>query len=144
MSDIATTWSIDHGDWSVAGADLASGDDLATAVLISLFTDAQAASDDPITAGANDPRGWWGDLGATRPIGSKLWLRLGKRTGDTLAKVRGDIVAALQWLIDDGVAARIEVTTQFLASDQLGAQIVVSQSDGPRRALNYAWAWAGA
>ncbi|ASV34410.1 phage baseplate protein [Candidatus Hamiltonella defensa] len=51
---------------------MTSGDDLDTAVFISLFTDQQARADD--TYDGDDRRGWWGDLGEDYCIGSRLWL----------------------------------------------------------------------
>src|SRR5579875_2938906 len=74
--DITTFWDPQsgRGDWALAGAQLARGDDLITSVAISLFTDRIANADDPIPDGSTDPRGWWGDLDETYPIGSRLWL----------------------------------------------------------------------
>ena len=51
--------------------DLATGDDLETAVLISLFTDARALPDDEIDD-PSDPRGCWIDAFEGR-LGSRLW-----------------------------------------------------------------------
>ena len=76
MTDITTIWVVESGtgDWSISGGALASGDDLASAVLISLFTDGLAGDDDIPPDGSGDRRGWWGDAGEDIPIGSKLWL----------------------------------------------------------------------
>jgi len=72
VSDIKTVWKIDSGGWVSETGDLTSGDDLDTAVFISLFTDQQARADD--TYDGDDRRGWWGDLGEDYCIGSRLWL----------------------------------------------------------------------
>ncbi|MGZ3272371.1 MAG: phage GP46 family protein [Caulobacteraceae bacterium] len=148
MPDIATVWSPadGRGDWIMDGADLRSGADLETAVLISLFTDRQADPDDLIPDGSADPRGWWGDLDEDRPIGSKIWLRLrSKQTQATLDVVRDDILQALQWLLDDLVASAIDVTTEWVRTGPaglLGATVTISRDQGDET-LHFAWAWAG-
>lgn len=147
MADIATLWSVDHGDYRMAGADLAGGADLATAVLISLFTDSRASADDVIPDSAPgvaaDPRGWWGDLGADRPVGSKLWLYVQRKAlPDTLTAVNNAIQAALQWLIDDGVAAGVDVVTQYIARGQLGAWVTVRRQNGATQTITVAWPWS--
>lgn len=146
MSDITTVWdpATGRGDYQLSGADLLSGDDLQTAVLISLFTDRQSAPDDIIPDGTQDPRGWWGDQGEQYPIGSRLWLLdRAKQETEVLNLAQDYITEALQWLIDDGVAARIAVHCEWTGLSVLGAQIEIYRQDGSRVALNYAWAWKG-
>lgn len=169
MPDIATTWDVDNavGDWTISaprwplwvdqngdsirdqigravgnafipGQGLVTGSDLYTAVLISLFTDAAAGPDDIIPDGSRDPRGWWGDPS----IGSKLWLLMrSKATSTVLALAKTYIEQALQWLIDDGVVAKIEVTTEWTKRATLGALIVFHRSDGAHLALNFSQLW---
>ncbi|HEV2364034.1 MAG TPA: phage GP46 family protein [Caulobacteraceae bacterium] len=146
MVDIATLWSTPNstGDWAMDGASLEADGDLVTAVLISLFTDRQAAPDDVIPDGTADPRGWWGDLGATVPIGSRLWLLdREKQTTAVLDRAHDYIVEALQWLIDDGAAAQIDVTTEWTRPGMLGAEVVISKANGATVALAFDWAWQG-
>ena len=148
MSDIATRWDIpgSRGDWavSVTGDDLESGDDLVTAVLISLFTDRVADPDDVIPDGTDDPRGWCGDAGETHPIGSRLWLlNRAKQTTETLTRARDYIVEALQWMLDDGVVASFDITVAYPRFQMLGAQIVAWRNDGTNVAMNFSWAWQG-
>lgn len=143
MSDIATLWNSTHGDWQQNGAQLASEDDLATAVVISLFTDREATEDDAIADGTGDPRGWWGDDGQYL-IGSRLWLlERAKRTQETLALAQSYIEEALQWMIDDGIVARFEVFVEWTQQHMLGARVTAFRNDGTTRALSYAWAWNG-
>jgi phage gp46-like protein len=118
------------------------GNDLGTAILISLFTDATAGDDDAIPDGSDDPRGWWGDLGADRPIGSRLWLRMrSKQTDTVLALVKDDITHALAWLVDDGVAARVDAEAEWSRPGMLGVRIVVHRADGSTIAARFDWAW---
>lgn len=66
MSDITVIWDVDNsrGDWEFVAPALVTGNDLQSAVLISLFTDRIANRDDPIPDGTDDPRGWWGGTSA--------------------------------------------------------------------------------
>lgn len=141
MADITITWSPadGRGDWTFApGGDLDTGDDLATAILLSLFTDRPALKDDVIPDGTTDRRGWWGD----RELGSRLWLlERAKQTTETLHRVRDYIAEALQWLVDDGVVARFDIEAAWLRRSTLGARITAFRSDGRTVALSYSWAW---
>src|SRR5437868_6146739 len=101
MADTTTVWDAanSRGDWAMAGPLLASGDDLQTAILISLFTDRIADPSDVIPDGTSDPRGWWGDEGQAENIGSRLWLLSRKKqTQETLQRAYDYIVEALQWM----------------------------------------------
>jgi phage gp46-like protein len=121
---------------------LQTGNDLETAVLISLFTDRIANADDFIPDGTGDPRGWWGDLDEATPIGSRLWLLdRSKQKQEVLNNARDYIVEALQWLVDDGLVASIDVQTEWTRASFLGAQITLYQPAGPQIPLTYAWAW---
>ncbi|HLN23876.1 MAG TPA: phage GP46 family protein [Patescibacteria group bacterium] len=141
MTDIATLWSPaeGRGDWAISGADLQSGDDLVTAVLVSLFTDAAARPDDVIPDGTTDPRGWWGDLGEDVPIGSRLWLLdRSKATAEVLLKARDYIIEALQWLVDDGVVESFDIATEWTTPTMLGARVVAHKGDA-----TLTWVWQG-
>jgi len=168
MTDIVTGWNATQGfgDWLLGGNEpalwvdgagnpivdeggapigviddssdrLQSAGDLATAVLISLFTDAAADDDDTIADGTENRRGWWGGN-----IGSKLWLRQREKpTPQLLALVKSDIVDALDWLIQDGVAARIDVATEYTRPGMLGAQVTIHRSGGRPLTLRFASLW---
>lgn len=156
MADIATRWDIGAGagDWGApqpgdltwtdaagvthpADGDLFDGDDLLTAVLISLFSDAEAGPDDVIPDGSGDPRGWWAG-----PIGSKIWLRArSKEVAVVPELVRDDIQQALAWLIEDDVAASVVVTTEFTRPGMLGARVEILRNDGTRQALAFSRLW---
>lgn len=125
------------GNAFVPGTGLVAGQDLYTAVLISLFSDAEAGPDDIFPDGSGDPRGWWGGA-----IGSKLWLRArSKATPTILALVKTDIAQALQWLIEDDVVAAIDVVTEFTRPSILGAQVTFRRRDGARAALSFSRLW---
>ncbi len=144
MSDITVIWDVDNsrGDWEFVAPALVTGNDLPSAVLISIFTDRMANRDDPIPDGTDDPRGWWGDIGEDKPIGSRLWLLdRSKQTQEVLNNARDYIFEALQWLVDDGVVASIDVQTQWVRDTFLGTQVTLYQPSGPNVSMAYAWAW---
>jgi phage gp46-like protein len=146
MSDITTVWipALGRGDWVLKGSDLQGGNDLTTAVLISLFTDRVANTDDVISDGSNDPRGWWGDAGQQYPIGSRLWLlEREKQTDATAARARDYMAESLKWMLDDGVVARFEIDAQWVAPGRLGASVIAHRQDGSTVAMNFANLWQG-
>jgi len=130
MSDVRVIWDVPNarGDWSLVAGDLERGHELETAILVSLFTDRIAHADDVIPDGTTDRRGWWGDGDpqlADSPLGSRLWLLdRAKQTEAVRLRARDYIVEALQWLIDDGVVARFDVTTEWTRPGMLGALVV--------------------
>lgn len=166
MTDIASFLTQDpstggvHIDWMMDGDDLAGDDGLATAVIISLFTDRLAEPDDIIAgappsdkAGPPDRRGWWGDLPADPAIpkgpsaltGSRMWLRLGMPANtQTARRVELDAREALQWLIDSAVAQKIDVTTQWVSRDVLGLHVAIWQrkATGRMQAQEYDYVWS--
>ena len=100
-------------DFALDGADLATDEGLETAAAISLFTDRRAGRDDALPGGDDDRRGWWGDAFAGVEgdlIGSKLWL-LGreKNLPEALNRARDYGAEALAWMVEDGIAERVEV-----------------------------------
>ena len=146
MSDTTTVWSIAlaGGDWQIANLQLAAGDDLQTAVIISLFSDRVAQPDDAIPDSTGNPRGWWGDAGETVPIGSRLWLLdRSKLTQATANAAIGYAKEALQWLIDDGVASAVSVSAEITRPNMLGLLVEITRPDGTTAAMNFAWVWSG-
>ena len=146
MSDTSTLWNpaLISGDWSLVGTNLATGNALETAVLISLFTDRLANPDDAIPDGTNDPRGWVGDLGQTVPIGSRLWLLSRSKLTPALAPIVKTMAAdALQWLIDDSVVAKFDIITKVVLPNRLNMQIIAYKQDGTKIAMDFTHAWSG-
>jgi phage gp46-like protein len=118
---------------------LNSPEPLVRAVLISLLTWRRANKDDALPdPGPNAPRmGWWGDSFPAVPndrIGSRLWLlSRAKLLPETVALAKEYAEEALRWLVDDGVAARVEVKAerQGLQTLALGCRIYKSDGTAP-------------
>lgn len=105
---------------------------LSRGVVSSLFSWRRARDDDAIPAETR--QGWWGDTFA--PVsgdewGSRLWLLTRENlTPNTLARAREYSLEALQWLIDDGVAARVEVDTEAVGQNTMGIAARIYRADG--------------
>ncbi len=142
MTDIKTVWDADKitGDWSVVAGGLETGDDLETAILLSLFTDRLARSDDSIDG--SDRRGWWGDTDADYPIGSRFWLlKRQKLTTQVATKAEDYAKEALQWLIDDKVVSSITATAQIVYPTRLYLTIVYQQPSKDPVSAKFGWVW---
>lgn len=142
MTDITTFYDPEaiHCDWKVRDGDLFSGNDLQTAILISLFTDRLAKADDDYEG--SDRRGWWGD--GERLIGSRFWLlRRQKLTTAVALKAEQYAKEALQWLVDDGVVKAIEIDTRIRWPDRLYLSIsYVKPDNGSKEMLKFFWIWS--
>lgn len=121
---------------------------LSTAVLWSLFTDARV-SEDELPEGWTDRRGWVGDDLETdgEHWGSKLWLVTdipGKATEARRQNAERYAKAALQWLINDRIASRIEATAWWINNDgRLGLHIrIYGGSSAESTALIFESKWA--
>jgi phage gp46-like protein len=144
QGDILIQWDNTQaqGDWVLAQGDLQTGQDLETACLVSLFSDALATPDFVPTDGTTDRRGWWGDYYGTRPLGSNLWqLDRAKTTRANLGLAQSTVQECLQWLIDDGIAARIIVNTQYVTRAMMGIAIAITRPDGTQTRFMFGWAW---
>ncbi len=97
---------------------------LATAVIVSLFTDRRAGPDDALPLRQADRRGWPGDevMSAGDSWGSLLWLlQATKVTPDVPERARFAAQEALAWLVREGIASRVDVVAFWLPA-QAGLQ----------------------
>ncbi|AOM40484.1 phage GP46 family protein [Xenorhabdus hominickii] len=142
MSDITSAWDVKniHADWLAGQGDLVTGNDLQTAIIISLFTDRQARADDDIDG--TDRRGWWGDNGADYPIGSRLWLLHRQKLTPAVALAAEDYAReALQWMLDDGVADAVDIGTQIVWPHRLNMIIRYQRPGRDNEDLRFFWVW---
>lgn len=132
-----------YADIFISAPDLKTGDELESAIIISIFTDRRANDDDDLLQDA-DPRGWFGDSfnpNRNDKIGSRLWLlRRAKMTDDTIAKAREYVIEALRWLVDDNVASSINVETSRYNMSTLAISIEVIKPQGSETFyFQYVW-----
>lgn len=147
MADIRTAFlSFDRGaDYALGAFALEADDGLETAVLLSLFTDARADIDDGLPVGGVDRRGWWADAFPTVDrdrIGSKLWLLAReKQTQQTINRAREYAAEALAWLVEDGVAQRVEADAFVVRNGVLGLAIAIHRPDASISRYRYDNLW---
>ncbi len=134
-TDIQLTWDKDAQGCVMAfsGNDVVTSESLLTAVLVSLFTDARAADDDPLPdPSGTDRRGWWGDATNTAKVndsvGSKLWLlERAKNVGQVLVDAKAYVEEALQWMIDEGICKSVAVVVESQPLGNSGMIILAFQ-----------------
>jgi phage gp46-like protein len=114
-------------DTGLDGSSLSTDSGLETAVVISLFTDRRAESDDTLPGWSGDRRGWWADVYSEYEndrIGSRLWLLAREKTlPAVLERAKEYAREALAWMIEDGLAAEIHVEAERGRNDILGLSI---------------------
>jgi len=113
--------------------DLSTTESLYSAVLYSLFTDRLASADDVIPDGTDDRRGSWADdFIDEESEGSKLWLLdRSKQTQTVLNDAEQYAREALQWILDDKLATRIDVAASWAKMGWLLLQITIYSGDKP-------------
>lgn len=134
MADLALTYTDGIIDLDLGDDGSAIDEGLYTAVIISLFSDRRAEADDDLSDASGDRRGWWGDIYPDSDgdlIGSRLWLlSREKQIHSVVQRAEQYAAQALQWLIDDGIADRVEVTGSNLADGVLALVIQIYRPDG--------------
>lgn len=137
MSDAGLIWNDAGADVLVQNGDLFPDNGLATAVLISLFTDARAPSAIALPQGETTMRGWWGDL-AQRTTGSLLWLIFREKMVPEVAeRAREYTETALGWMIEEGFCEKVEVTATLMPPQSL--QLIIKIYRGQAKAYSYLW-----
>lgn len=127
-------------DLEFNGQDLVLADDMETAVIISLFTWARRASEDPDPTPGGDQMGWWADE-TLEPsgdfVGGKLWLsQRSKITPDLFLQIDQWGSEALDWMIQDGVADSVTFTVERSATlDRV--DLLIQLSKGGRIPVDY-------
>ncbi|MGB1763016.1 phage GP46 family protein [Alloalcanivorax xenomutans] len=110
-----------------------TGTALETGVILSLFLDRAAGPDDNVPASATR-RGFWADAFEDGDVtGSKLWLiRREKITPDVIRDAKTFAEESLAWMLDDGVASRVQVTAERSGTFTLLITVTVDAPDGGR------------
>jgi len=115
-------------------------DTLRSAVLASIFSDRRAEDQDTLPAGS-DRRGWWADDPTGDAFGSRLWLLdRSVLTDETVALAQTYLLEALEWLVEDGVATRVEVTVDR-TPEGISGGIDIVREEGADVQLRFADLW---
>tara|TARA_R110001606_G_C15386127_1_gene650985 strand:+ start:434 stop:874 length:441 start_codon:yes stop_codon:yes gene_type:complete len=121
---------------------VAPDSEVATAVLISIFTDRRAEEGDEVLDG--DYKGWWGDTYQDTKIGSRLWtLKRRKATPQTLRLANDIIKQCLQWLVDDGIVLETIVENEWSRADRnrMNMRITLIKPDTTKLDFKYEGKW---
>ena len=128
---------------------LDESDELASALIVALATDALALPDDELPGLEPDDnrRGWWADADAAEvwggwPIGSRLWLlERGKitdinyRKGSTLIRAENYTIEALRPFIDQRICSEIVVKATRNAENYSRIDVEVMVYRGPKQTI---------
>ena len=147
MADAAMVMTENGGALLVSGFDLERDDGLETAVIISLFTDRRASSEQiPAELPQDDLRGYWGDISNSTPsdqTGSLLWLLAReKQLPQVLSRAQQYCREALAWMVEDLIATRVEVTAQFVAQGWMLISIDIFRPTGSRVRYQFNYEWS--
>jgi len=116
---------------------------LVRAVIVSLFSWRRANPDDELPS--DERMGWWGDTYPTVPndrIGSRLWLlSRAKLTEQVRLRAKEYALEALQWLIDDGIASRIEVQAERHGLSTLAMACRIYREGGAQIDIRFSDVW---
>ena len=147
LADLALVWddALGSADFRRIDADLASDAGIETAVIISLFTDRRAEPDDvPPSGDPTDRRGWWADEFMEHEgdkIGSRLWLLdRSKADNQVVLRAKAYVLEALDWMIEDHVVTKIDVTTT-LVGQVLTIDLILARPAASPLTLRFAHVW---
>lgn len=155
MSDIKLTWDVDVleaiAQFLVADNDVEMDAGLETLVIISLFTDARADVDDTLPDTNGGRRGWWGDSTSDKngdSVGSKLWLHERDRLNEQLLlDIKKRAQDALKWMLDEGLALSVVVTTERMPLDNgdysVALAVEITKPDGKKLPYKFEGLWEG-
>ena len=133
MGDLTLTLQEGVFDFQPSESGILTGNDIYTATIISIFTDKRANNIEDLPQGLTDKRGWWGG-----DIGSHLWLlSREKATPQTASRARTYAREALQWMLDEGLAEKVEVDGDFVSGGTL--QLSISITRGTAEQYAYLW-----
>lgn len=130
-------------DAILTSGDLVEETSLQTALLLSLFTDARASAEQLERFGGDQPRGWWGDAHSKidgDQFGSLLWLLEREvDTTETLNRAREFASQAVAWIVDQGLAASVDVEAEYLSAGVLALRVSPQRAALPRERFAFVW-----
>lgn len=150
MSDLSFKYDKEKGfaDIQTAVGDFVFGDDLETAIGLSLFTDRRASSQEikEFQVGIierQSRRGYWANTFRDVPQGSGLWLLYrSKKQAITRARAESYALESLQWLKQNGVAASVDVTATLTGASGLDIAVRVIKPSGEDLNYKYQFVWS--
>jgi phage gp46-like protein len=143
LSDIALVYKNNSFDIEIVDDDLLADDGLETAVSVSVFTDARAKENDDLKGKTN--RGYWGDMYPEQDgdvFGSRYWLLMPAKVLPETANIASDYLKeSLIWMVEDGIAASINVSSSYNENKFLISSIEINKKEG--KSLKFSLLWDG-
>ena len=118
-------------------------DDLARAVVNSLFSWARAEDDDERPT--ESKMGWWADSFSEEgdKFGSRLWLLMRSTlTTETLALAEEYAQEALQWMVEDRIAEEVTARAELDGVDRLNLLIEIIRPDQKTLTARFVDVWS--
>ena len=132
----------DCPDLVIENGDLKADNGLETAALITLYSD-RIVTQDQLPPGLDSLRGWWADLVSEIQgdrIGSRLWtLERSKTLEATAIELESILEEAFDWMLDDGVAQEINVSTEIVDSEEIKGAVEIARPTGDNIPLKFLW-----
>lgn len=115
---------------------------LETPAFISIFSDRRVPLEE-LPQFTTNQRGWWADL-ISEPtddlIGSRLWtVERAKTNQQTAIKIEQAIKEGLQWMIDDGIAESITVSSEIIDREVITGKAEILKPEGTEIPFNFKW-----
>lgn len=132
MADIRLAYNpeIMEYDIFINDEDIETGDDIETAIIISLFTWRRANPDDKLDSGQSR-FGWFGDkIGGNDkfPLGSRLYLLARKTiTPQTMREAEEFASEALKWMVEDKVVSSISCASERVSNERVDLRITYTR-----------------
>lgn len=145
MADIRLAYNpeIMEYDIFIVNEDIETGDDIETAIIISLFTWRRANPDDKLDPGQSR-FGWFGDkIGGNDkfPLGSRLYLLARKTiTPQTMREAEEFASEALKWMVEDKVVSSISCTAERVSNERVDLKITYTR-DGTTKEKRFNDLW---
>lgn len=143
--DVRLRWDLTalESDVTLTAGDLEPENGLATALLLSLFTDAPASDEQLARFGGDDRHGWCLDSLAATPgdrYGSLLWLlQREAQTTENLNFAREAAEQATRWFVTDGVLDEVIVQAEYPQRGLLALQLELVRARAPRERFAFVW-----
>lgn len=137
--DVGSQWP----DLVIENGDLKADNGLQTASLISMFSDKRITLEE-LPRGYTDQRGWWADAIADvedDKIGSKFWVLVanGKLSDKSPIELENIMRDAFEWLLDDGIAASVDVSAARDGSNNIVGSATISKPSGQNIPFKFIW-----
>lgn len=121
---------MNHFNLNALTSPISSKEGMSHAVLQSVHNYAESTQNDRARMDSDERGGTWSN-DVLNIVGSRDWtLKRDKITAQTITLAKRFYQSALQWLIDDGYAKKVDVTTWEEAPNVMGRNVTITLTNG--------------